>query len=115
MAAFGWLLASQMTVNIANKKTRLPVSRGGTPAGAHEADEGLRAVLRDGWPMSLIHNHEEDLAHSQALEQTGACIHLPHCITQIHAGQQLASTKAGAAGPSMPKLYSNGSTPVTSA
>ena len=61
---------------------RLPVSRGCTPAGGHEADKGFGAVFRYSGPMSLVHHHEEDLPHSQALEQAAACVHFPHCMAR---------------------------------
>ena len=56
-----------------------PVNRVSTPAGCHQSSEGLRAVFWNGRPVCLIDNHEEDLAHRQTLEETRACVHLPHC------------------------------------
>ncbi len=56
-----------------------PFNRISTPAGCHQSSEGLRAVFWNSRPVCLIDNHEEDLAHRQTLEQTRACVHLPHC------------------------------------
>lgn len=72
---------SKETLTLTN---RIPVSWVCTPAGGHEADKGFRAVFRDSRPVGLIHHHEKDLPHSQALKQAGARVHLPHCITKTN-------------------------------
>ena len=57
-----------------------PFNRVSSPAGCHQSSEGLRALFWNGRPVCLIDDHEEDLAHRETLEETRACVHLPHCI-----------------------------------